>query len=139
MSLTLHGIGTALPRHAMTQDDAVDLHTTFCSIDPKRARILRALYRRSRITRRHSVLFDASDGPIDTRQAFYGRSLDDEDRGPTTAERMVAYAHHAPGLAIRAARAALENGAVAPEHVTHLITVSCTGFVSPGVDNAIVD
>jgi predicted naringenin-chalcone synthase len=42
-------------------------------------------------------------------------------------------------LAIRAARRALENGAVAPEHVTHLITVSCTGFVSPGVDNAIVD
>jgi predicted naringenin-chalcone synthase len=138
MSLTLHGIGTALPEHAMTQEDAVDLHTTFCSIDPQRARTLRALYRRSRIGRRHSVLFEASDGPIETRQAFYGRASGDDDRGPTTADRMAAYARYAPGLAIRASRQALERGGVAPEEVTHLITVSCTGFVSPGVDSAIV-
>ncbi len=139
MTLRLHGLGTALPAHAMTQDDAVDLHTTFCSIDPKRARTLRALYRRSRIDRRHSVVFDASEGPIETRQRFYGRAAGDDDRGPTTSARMAAYARHAPGLALEAASAALRTGGVRGDEVTHLVTVSCTGFVSPGVDSALVE
>lgn len=139
MTLALHGIGTALPEHTLSQSDAVDLHTSFCRIDPKRARTLRALYRRSRIDRRHSVLFEASEGPIETRQGFYGRSAGDDDRGPTTAERMSAYARLAPGLAVRAASGALEDGGVEAREVTHLVTVSCTGFVSPGVDSALIE
>ncbi len=139
MTLELRGFGTALPEHAMSQGDAVDLHTGFCSIDAKRARTLRALYRRSRIERRHSVVFEASEGPIEVRQHFYGRARDDEDRGPTTAQRMEMYARHAPGLAVRAAGDALRTGDVRPDEVTHLITVSCTGFFSPGVDNALVE
>lgn len=139
MSLVLHGMGTALPDHAMTQTDAVDLHTTFCGIDDRRARTLRALYRRSRIRSRHSVLFESSDGPVEARQPFYPPAAGDDDPGPTTAERMAAYAKHAPALAIRAAEAALDDGGVAPEEVTHLISVSCTGFVSPGVDSALIE
>jgi predicted naringenin-chalcone synthase len=138
MSLALLGFGTALPAHAMTQDDTVDLHTTFCGVDPRRARTLRALYRRSRIERRHSVVFEASDGPVETRQRFYGRAKGEDDPGPTTAERMAAYARHAPELAVRAAGDALRSGDVGPGEVTHLVTVSCTGFVSPGVESAIV-
>ena len=139
MALVLHGMGTALPPHAMTQADAVDLHTTFCGIDERRGRTLKALYRRSRIRARHSVLFESSDGPVEARQPFYQPARDDEDPGPTTAERMAAYAEHAPDLAIRAARAALEDGGVSPGDVTHLISVSCTGFVSPGVDSALIE
>jgi predicted naringenin-chalcone synthase len=139
VTLSLLGFGTALPEHSMTQDDTVDLHTTFCGVDPKRARTLRALYRRSRIERRHSSVFDASEGPIETRQRFYGRAEGEDDRGPTTAQRMEAYARHAPGLAVRAAGDALRAGGVTPAEVTHLVTVSCTGFVSPGVDGALMD
>ncbi len=139
MTFVLHGTGTALPPHSMTQADAVDLHTTFCGIDERRARTLRALYRRSRIRTRHSVLFESSEGPVEGRQAFYRTALDDEDPGPTTSERMVAYAEYAPDLAIRAARAALVDGNVSADEVTHLVSVSCTGFVSPGVDSALIE
>ena len=77
----------------MTQADAVDLHTTFCGIDERRGRTLKALYRRSRIRTRHSVLFESSEGPVEGRQPFYRPARDDEDPGPTTAERapIVAY------------------------------------------------
>ena len=80
MGLILQGMGTALPRHSMSQADAVDLHTTFCGIDDRRARTLKALYRRSRIRTRHSVLFESSDGPVEERQPFYP---------PATSKRLI--------------------------------------------------
>jgi predicted naringenin-chalcone synthase len=40
----------------------------------------------------------------------------------------------APGLAVSAARIALADAGRTPSEITHLITVSCTGFVAPGFD-----
>jgi len=139
VTLRVSGIGTALPTHQLTQDEAAELHATFCLIDDKRARTLRALYRRSGIKTRGSVLLRESAGPLETRQCFYPRALDEADRGPATAARMQVYETEAPRLAIAAARQALEVGGVDPGEVTHLITVSCTGFASPGVDSAIIE
>jgi predicted naringenin-chalcone synthase len=47
---------------------------------------------------------------------------------------MAAFARHAPPLALAAVRAALADAAMAASRITHLITVSCTGFQAPGVD-----
>jgi predicted naringenin-chalcone synthase len=52
---------------------------------------------------------------------------------------MRAYAETAPCLAVTAAGRALVSARVAPEEVTHLVTVSCTGFVAPGIDVAIIE
>jgi predicted naringenin-chalcone synthase len=52
---------------------------------------------------------------------------------------MAAYERDAPELAVRAARGAIEDADIDPGRVTHLVTVSCTGFVAPGVDAAIID
>ncbi|MDH3272762.1 MAG: type III polyketide synthase [Gemmatimonadota bacterium] len=139
MTLCLEGFGTALPAHRLTQDEAVALHTTFCRIDSRDARRLRALYRRSGIHTRHSVLLEGSDGPLEERQTFYPPAADDDDGGPSTVRRMAMYEAHAPPLATTAARRALETGAVDPQEVTHLVTVSCTGFISPGVDAKIIE
>ena len=139
MSFVAHGFGTALPEHRLTQKEAVELHATFCRFDHREARTLRALYRRSGVETRHSVLLDGSDGDLARRQSFYPPALDDEDRGPTTLRRMEMYERHAPLLAIDAARRALRSSGIAADDVTHLITVSCTGFLAPGVDAAIVD
>ena len=51
---------------------------------------------------------------------------------------MKLYADHAPPLAVHASERALADAGVSPEAITHLVTVSCTGFVSPGVDFAIL-
>lgn len=139
MTLSIEGIGTALPDHRLTQEEAVELHATFCRIDDRKARTLRALYRRSGIVTRHSVLLEGSEGALADRQRFYPPAEDDDDPGPATALRMAMYESLAPPLAVAAAKRALENGAVRPKDVTHLVTVSCTGFVSPGVDAAIIE
>ncbi len=51
---------------------------------------------------------------------------------------MAIYAHEAGPLAVRASAAALAEAGFAPESITHLVTVSCTGFAAPGVDFALI-
>lgn len=139
MSFSLEGIGTALPEHRLTQEEAVELHATFCRFEKREARTLRALYRRSGVKTRHSVLLEGSEGSLPERQRFYPPAEADDDRGPTTVRRMEMYERHAPGMAVSAARDALEGAELDAEEVTHLVTVSCTGFLAPGIDAAIVE
>lgn len=139
MTYVIEGIGTALPEHRLTQQDAVELHATFCKMDERQSRTLRALYRRSGIAGRHSALLTGSEGPLESRQTFYAPAVDECDRGPGTAERMAMYERLAPGLATTAARRALAASGMAAEDITHLVTVSCTGFISPGVDMALIE
>ena len=57
---------------------------------------------------------------------------------PSTEQRMRLYEQHAPPLAERAARAALQEADVSPDQITHLHIVTCTGFASPGIDHHLI-
>jgi len=137
MSLRITGMGVAVPEHAMEQADAAAL---LLSLLPEgtRHRSVRALYARAGIRKRHSVLLTASHGPPESLQTFYRPATHPEDRGPSTAARMARFEADAPPLAAAAARDALEEAALEPRDVTHLVTVSCTGFFAPGLDAALV-
>jgi len=71
--------------------------------------------------------------------AFFPLPDDAADRGPTVRERMAAYREHALPLAQQAADRALHQANVAPDQVSQLITVSCTGFSAPGLDVQLID
>ena len=51
MSLTICGIGTALPPHTMTQDEAAELARRVNLPADTQAAVLRALYRRAGVKR----------------------------------------------------------------------------------------
>ena len=51
---------------------------------------------------------------------------------------MQRYTEESLPLAEAAAAKSLERAAVRPEAITHLITVSCTGFFAPGLDIGLV-
>lgn len=139
MPLYLAGLGTALPEHSIDQVAAASIVESFsCDTDEQR-RVLPALYRRSGVGRRHSVVLQASDGSLEGRQSFFTSRRDAEDRGPTTSARMACYAEAALPLAERAATAAFRQAGVARSCVTHLVTVSCSGFGSPGWDIGLID
>jgi predicted naringenin-chalcone synthase len=139
MTLALVGFGTHVPAHSISQDEAVEIHSTLCRIDTERARTLRALYRRSGVAKRHSVLLESSGGPLLERQRFYPPARDDMDAGPATAERMLRYELEAPALASAAACAALSSAGIRSADVTHVVTVSCTGFAAPGIDTRVIE
>lgn len=139
MSLLIAGMGTAVPRHAIAQRDALEIVKTMCCETDDQRRLLPALFRRSGVGSRHSILLQASEGPISERQSFYAAPLPDNARGPSTAERMARYTQEVGDLACRAASQALERADVKGGSITHLVTVSCSGFSAPGVELELVN
>jgi predicted naringenin-chalcone synthase len=138
MTLHIRGLGTAVPEHVIRQDDAARLHASFTGLDAKRTRTLRALYRKAGVRQRHSVVLERSDGDLSARQSFFPPAGDAAYEGPCTHARMARYERDAPDLAVAAARQALERADIAPAALTHLVTVSCTGFFAPGVDASLI-
>ena len=138
MTLHLRGIGTAVPQHSIQQDDAARLHAAFTRLDDKKTRTLRALYRKTGVMRRHSIVFERSEGEIESRQSFFPPAKTPDDEGPSTHARMQRYEAEAPGLALEAAGKALAKAAMDVGEITHLVTVSCTGFFAPGVDASLI-
>lgn len=133
MTCWLRGFGLAVPDHSIAQTDAAELVSPFNADTEEQARVLRALYHRAGVRRRHSVVLESSGPDSATRQSFYA-TRETEPRGPTTAERMKTYEHHAGTLAVAAARRAFSESGLAPSDITHLVTVSCSGFHAPGFD-----
>lgn len=127
------GIGTAEPEQAVTQAEAAALAQSLGGHTERRAKELGLLYQRTRIRKRGSVVLESSNGE-GVRQSLFRPSRNPGDRGPTTGERVDRYAQEAPALAGRASDAALQQAGVSREAITHLVTVSCTGFSAPGVD-----
>jgi predicted naringenin-chalcone synthase len=139
MSLTIDALGTCVPPRVALQEEAAELAPRFCHADRKQARILRMLYRKSGVDQRHTVAVRGETGPLVERIPYYPLATDADDRGPTTDQRMRWYEQEAPALAFGASRAALERAGTNPSEITHLVTVSCTGFFSPGIDALLID
>lgn len=137
MSFAIRGIGTAVPQHAIEQREAAELAAPLCCQTTEQERQLVALYRRSGVRTRHSVLLEGSTNSHPARQSFY-RPPDEAAHGPTTAERMARYESDACLLGVEASRAALRDAKIDAERITHIVTVSCSGFVAPGVDLALI-
>jgi predicted naringenin-chalcone synthase len=133
MSAQILGMGEALPAVSIAQHAAADMVKAFGRFSGKQERLVEVLYRRARIKTRASVLLEPGNGH-GPEQAFFPQARDRDDRGPTTLKRLKRYAQEAPKLAAAAAARALDDAALAPDRITHLVTVSCTGFMAPGVD-----
>lgn len=133
MPLSLLGIGTAMPVRSIAQDDAAELAKAFCCRTEEHARLLPLLYKRTRIHQRSSVLLEEADG-AGPRQSFFAPAIGEAVHGPTTGQRMQRYAQEAAPLALAAAQRALADCAPATPQLSDLITISCTGFVAPGID-----
>ncbi len=129
------GIGTAVPAASMTQDTAAALANGFGCFNAKQQRLMKVLYRRAGVKERASVLLNPSEArSTGSRQNFFPDARNRKDRGPTTRERLKRYMQEAPPLAAASAIRALEDAQLPPAAITHVVTVSCTGFMAPGVD-----
>lgn len=131
-------MATAIPEGTVAQDDSAVLAQQL-NITKRWHKLLPTLYRKSGVLRRSSVLLDPSEGDLFNRQSFYQVASTERPFGPTTAERMQAYSLHAGPLLERAAKEALSQARMHASSITHLITVSCTGFSAPGIDHHLID
>lgn len=132
MGFRILGAATASPAYTMDQAVLADYAAVRSCSSEDQTRLLRALYRRTRVQSRGSVLAEETGGRVS--DAFFNVPTGPADKGPSTRARMEKFEKFAGEMAVRACRRALERAAVDPGSITHLITVSCTGFSAPGMD-----
>jgi len=136
MAVHIHRIETALPGTSYAQEWAGELMQEHATERKGMRRIIRSIYRNSGIERRHSVVNDLGGAGVDP--LFL---LPDGTRRPTpgTGERNDVYSREASELYVKVARALVDGTEdFHPEDVTHVITISCTGFYAPGPDFDVV-
>ncbi len=133
------GIGTAVPHHQIHQTLAGEASVAYCCDEPGQARSVGALYRMSGVETRRLVILNRSDGTLAERQEFYTARTSESPAGPTTGERLEFFERAAGPLAVDAATKALQRSGVEARRVTHLVTVSCSGFSAPGFDYVLID
>lgn len=133
MEARIVSIGTATPETAVSQPVLRDFFAAQPSSDRLTRRYIGAAFDAAAIETRHTVL-TGWDGSGD------GVFIDDDGGllSPTTGTRNEVYRRAAPPLAAEAARTALNDGEISTEQVTHVISVSCTGFFAPGIDYRLV-
>jgi predicted naringenin-chalcone synthase len=135
MTAWIHRIDTLLPDFSFAQEEAMAKMQEWARDDRER-RLVRAVYRHSGIERRHSVLRNFEG---EGEGAFFRRDAGGVLRGPGTAARNDIFSAESRALSVALARKVIGNcPGVSPGDVTHVVTVSCTGFYNPGPDYYIV-
>ncbi len=141
MSFVILGLGTAVPQNRYTQDEAVEVARVVSCETADQAKLLQVIYRQTHIGYRHMIYDRAAyDEVVQTAEDNGGRyrAKNEDDFGPDTAERMAIYEREALPMALRSAGQALKESGLKPTDITHLVTVSCTGFRAPGFDIGLI-
>lgn len=134
MAPLLHSLQTVVPPTVLVQDEVREVFAAQPGLNRLAQRIVSTSFRLSGIERRHTVIAEltlerASEDPV-FFDAHSGELL-----LPGTKTRNDLYTDALPGLILEAAGRALESAeGVEIGDVTHVITVSCTGFYAPGPD-----
>ncbi len=136
MSVWIHHIETMTPDYVYPQEFA-SLKMQRWLEDEKMARMVRVLYKKSGIDTRYSVISSFDDNlPGD----FFRRDDQGRRHEPTTAVRNDIYARESRRLAVKlASQAVAACPGMSLKDITHVVTVSCTGFSNPGIDYHIVN
>lgn len=130
MPTYLHHLEAAVPGVVYEQESVRGVLAEWLGADRRMERLLERVVASSGIETRHAVVPDmlpgAPPGLYRSEKGF---------RRPGTGERMERYAQEAERLFTCLGKRALERcPGVGPEDVTHVVTVSCTGFYAPGPD-----
>lgn len=129
-STTILSVGTAIPPHVFPQDEAMEKFIEILDLNPEKSNILRKLYQNSAIDQRHSVTGDFKK----ERSEWHFWGSDYPKKVPGMSQRNEVYKREAPKLAYEAAKKAIERWGGDPSAITHVISVSCTGMVAPGIE-----
>ena len=137
MHSSIIAIATALPEFSVSTDTLVSHAKRFSCRNGKQERVLEELYRKTNINSRHSVLNSADYGKESER--MFPLPVNEKDLGPGTAARMRCYEKESIPLATAASASVIQKAGIDARQITHLVTVSCTGFFAPGFDVALID
>jgi predicted naringenin-chalcone synthase len=135
METFLHSIATVVPDTVYIQAEAGERMKRQYADDRRLERLVHRVYSQSGIEKRYSVVKDfvlgSPEGP------FYD-PVQHVLKVPSTKVRNDLYTEEAKKLFVCAAQKVLRSSAFDSRDITHVITVSCTGFFAPGPDYYVV-
>lgn len=136
MPVFVHHLETIVPKTSYSQEWSSEVMQREMAERPAIRRIIRSLYRNSGIAKRHSVVTDLDEHA--PTSLFFAPDMSRLPT-PTTSTRNEVYTREAKILFNELAQQLLSGaGGFQREDVTHVITVSCTGFFAPGPDFHVV-
>lgn len=131
MTIYIHHIEPLLPPYSYNQEYARDRMVGWLP-GKRNRRLIHGIYDHSDIETRYSVLpdFNPTAEPTLFREDECGRIIE-----PSTGDRNRYFRDCARELVVSAGNRALQNAdGFSASDVTHVVTVSCTGFYNPGPD-----
>ena len=138
MPVMMRTIQTALPPTILYQDKARDVFGAQPGLTRLGQRLINTSFDSAQISTRHTAVTEFTTETVAEDPLFF-----DAGSGlllrPSTKERNQVFVTTAPGLYIESAQKALDACPdLGPGDITHVITVSCTGFYNPGPDYQLV-
>ena len=138
MTVYVRSLETAVPPTKLIQSEARDVFAAQPGLSRLGSRLVSTCFDGAAIDTRFTAVQELTNTSRAENPQFY-----DQESGlllnPSTKVRNDIFAREATKLFVAAARAALQ---AAPEldllDITHLVTVSCTGFFNPGPDYKVV-
>ncbi|WP_427018120.1 type III polyketide synthase [Pseudarthrobacter sp. P1] len=138
MTATLVSLQTAVPPTILVQSQVRDVFAAQPGLTRLGSRLIQTCFDSAAIDTRHTALAELSLDSEVADPAFYD-AASGLLASPTTKDRNDIFVREATPLFVEAAQKALDACAgIGPADVTHVITVSCTGFFNPGPDYKVV-
>ena len=138
MTVALRAVSTAVPPTVLVQEEVRDVFAAQPGLNRLAQRIVATSFNVSGIETRYTVLDELSWESHPDEPVFF----DIESREllfPGTKARNEIYAAEATKLYVQAAQAAIDGcPGIEASDITHVVTVSCTGFYAPGPDFMLV-
>jgi len=121
-------ISTAVPDYSLSNEELIQFYAKAleASGENELTKKLTYLASKTRIATRHTCISDFN-GPV---QELFTQG----NYTPSVEQRMRIYTEKIMPLAARAIDPLLLKNKIKPQDITHLITVSCTGLVAPGLE-----
>ena len=138
MTVTLRSLEIAVPPTVLVQSEARDVFAAQPGLTRLGQRLVTTCFNSAAIDTRRTALAELSLSYRSDHPVFF-----DADSGnmlsPSTKTRNDIFTTEATKLFIESARKAVDAcEGIGPADVTHVITVSCTGFFNPGPDYKVV-
>ncbi|WP_233191158.1 MULTISPECIES: type III polyketide synthase [Cryobacterium] len=138
MPVTLRALQTVVPPTVLIQDQVRDIFAAQPGLSRLAQRLVTASFNLSGIDTRHTVIDELTLDKASSDPQFFDAATQ-ELLKPSTRVRNELYIVEATKLFVEAGRRALEAcPGIEASDITHVVTVSCTGFYAPGPDYMLV-
>jgi predicted naringenin-chalcone synthase len=133
MTATILALETEVPKTLLAQEDFAKAATKHLKLSEPQTRLLERITKNSQINYRHTVVEDFHENGLK------GAPFNFCENTPQTALRNEIFKKHAPQLAISVCEKALNEWGGDRQSITHVISVSCTGMIAPGIEFLLID